>query len=181
MWIDIILSIFTIAAIIIGGIWAYMLFVKKRENVPHVEIEHELYHCEMPYEKYLLRLSLIIRNIGTVLLEVRHLKIKVKQIKPCNIEVLDIIKNVEYPIRKGEDLLPWRVLYDKHIELEEGKYHEIEPGEEDYRYYEFIIPMNTENVIVSTHIRYRYENEIDFGWQRTTVYDFLEQRSSGRG
>jgi hypothetical protein len=37
-------SIVTIFAIIIGGIWTYRSFIKKREGIPKVILEHKISH-----------------------------------------------------------------------------------------------------------------------------------------
>ncbi|MCX6279849.1 MAG: hypothetical protein NT004_17405 [Bacteroidetes bacterium] len=37
-WVDIIQAGFTIAAMIVGGIWTYRMFIKKREHFPGINL-----------------------------------------------------------------------------------------------------------------------------------------------
>ena len=47
LFFDIISSIVTIAALIIGGIWTYKIFIQERKHYPHVKIEQKVSHINL--------------------------------------------------------------------------------------------------------------------------------------
>jgi nitrate reductase gamma subunit len=77
---DIIQALFTILAIIIGGIWSYMLFIKRRQRFPRAIVEHQVFHKTLAKDKILLNLTTIITNTGEVLLELEKCVVRIQQI-----------------------------------------------------------------------------------------------------
>src|SRR5260370_16930816 len=87
----IIQSIFTVAAVIIGGVWTYWLFVKKRQKYPSAKIEHQISHRPIANGKVLLSVNAVSSNSGNVLLSLEKGKIPVSQMLPPQNELLDIL------------------------------------------------------------------------------------------
>jgi hypothetical protein len=79
---EIIQSIVTIFAVLVGGFWTYTLFVKERENYPHATIEHAPSHIALSKDINLLRVSMTVKNTGTSILEIKEMFIRVQQILP---------------------------------------------------------------------------------------------------
>ena len=64
--VDIIQGLVTIAAIIIGGIWTYNVFIKERREYPHANIEQKITHLALSDQQNLLQLGLELTNTGTL-------------------------------------------------------------------------------------------------------------------
>jgi hypothetical protein len=66
---DVLGTIFQIAAIVVGGIWAYRAFIKKREEFPRASVKHGISHLALDKERVLLRAEITVSNSGLVLLK----------------------------------------------------------------------------------------------------------------
>src|SRR5262245_38808987 len=75
-------SIVTIAAVFIGGIWTYNLFIKERHEFPHANIEQKLFHVALSDETNLLRVGIELSNTGNSLMKIGSAIIRVQQISP---------------------------------------------------------------------------------------------------
>ena len=70
--VSIVQSITTVIAIIIGGIWSYMLFVSRRQRYPRVKIEHQITCRPVSELKLLLSIDVTITNSSEVLDIIRN-------------------------------------------------------------------------------------------------------------
>ncbi len=64
--VQVIQAIATVAAIIVGGIWTYRLFVLQRLAYPHLKIEHSVSDLPLPDNRILLVVDIIHANPGNV-------------------------------------------------------------------------------------------------------------------
>ncbi|TFW62686.1 hypothetical protein CT676_00740 [Bradyrhizobium sp. MOS001] len=80
--VDIIQGLVTIAAIIIGGIWTYNVFIKERREYPHANIEQKITHLALSDQQNLLRVGLELTNTGSSLMLVDMSIVRVQQILP---------------------------------------------------------------------------------------------------
>lgn len=138
-WIDITLGIASISGIILGGWWTFNIFIKNRMAISKANIELVVNDFKLE-GKHLLRSVQKIKNAGSVVLEIRHLRIKVFRVSPCSAEIRSLIESIEYPVKQGfeNEELPWELLYENQIDLLDDKIQIIEPGEEDSRYYDIV-------------------------------------------
>jgi len=77
-------SFFKIAAILFGGYWSYMLFIKKRQKYPRACISHKLDQYSITDGKKLLHLTLNVQNCGEVLLSLIGGEVRLFQMLPVN-------------------------------------------------------------------------------------------------
>ena len=164
----------TVTAIIVGGYWAYMLFVRKRQKYPRAKVEHMLRHWELPDGNYLLHLVLKVSNGGEVLLTLAELDIWIGKVIPwppkdslkealCQA----IITNIS---ETGTIEVEWPRLHGKTVYLN-PKRNIIEPGEEDEMHFDFSIPHDVEMVHVYTHLRNVSRPAKDIGWFKSSFYE----------
>jgi hypothetical protein len=168
-WVDIFFGIVSISGILLGGWWTYKVFIKNRLPIPKARTEHAIQQFELPEDKCLIRLCLTIKNIGSVLLELKHFEMKVYRVLPYTQEIESIVDGEKYPLSKDQEKeeLPWETLYEKDVNLTGEKIVKIDPNEEDYRYYDFILSSDDEIVIFYSHVQYK--DEI-IGWNLATTY-----------
>jgi hypothetical protein len=168
--VDIAEPLATIIAILVGGFWSYMLFVRNRQKYPRAKISHQIAHKKISDEKVLLHVSTKISNIGNVLLSIISGRTWVQQVIPSQEKVLDSIP-------RGETEINWPSIGDKITKWEEGKF-EIEPGEDDQICYDFVIDADVQTVKVYSHFENVKKRGRDLGWSWTTIYDLKEKEMS---
>lgn len=81
-------AIATVCAVIAAGGWAFWLFVKRRGAYPNVQLCHEVevkpIHSKGESEKYFVRVAVIVRNIGGVLLVLKHFEVRLSHVLPLS-------------------------------------------------------------------------------------------------
>ncbi len=85
-------SVLTIAAILIGGIWTYILFIKNREKYPKADLSQIIQKIDLD-DELLIRLTIVIKNVGRVKLPIKSGEVRLQHIKPSNSLIADAIKN----------------------------------------------------------------------------------------
>jgi len=173
--VDIIKEFFTTLAIIVGGIWSYMLFVKKRQKFPRANISHQISHIPISNNKILLSIRTTISNTGDVLLSLESGINRVQQILPLSGEMLDSINKGKDPVPSGKTEIDWPLIGERNLNWEKGKF-EIEPGENDKICCDFIIDKNVQIVSVYSYLKNIKKHCRDIGWGLTTIYNLKEKQ-----
>jgi hypothetical protein len=75
-------SVMTISAIIVGGFWTYLLFVQQRQRYAHLKIEHNVTHFPLPDHRILLILDITHMNVGSARVLLRSADIRVYNLNP---------------------------------------------------------------------------------------------------
>lgn len=162
-------SAVTIIAIIAGGIWTYLLFIKKRLRFPRANVENEISHIDLNSNLILLHVKIKVTNIGDVLLSFKEMEIRVQQILPIHNDISGSI-NINNKVETREaDEIPWPML-DGKIRQYELKSYEIEPGESDESHFDFIIVKNIKVVAVYSYFQNIIKKGRDLGWGCTSIY-----------
>ncbi len=158
-------SIFTVAAVIIGGVWTYWLFVKKRQKYPSAKIEHQISHRPIANGKVLLSVNAVISNSGNVLLSLEKGKIRVSQVLPPQDELLDILTR-----KKGTQVTNWHLLSPLVNPIGQETL-EIEPSESQQFLVHYVIDADIQTILVYTYFRNVEKPKRNIGWTLTTIYD----------
>lgn len=161
----IIQSLITSGALILGGVWTYWLFVKKRQKYPSAKIEHEISHRPITNDKVLLSVNIIVSNNGNALLSLKEGKIRVNQMLPPKDELLDILTR-----NKGTRVTNWQLLSPL-VNPIGYKGHEIEPGESQQFLVHYVIDADIQTILVYTYFRNVEKLRRNIGWTLTTIYD----------
>jgi len=173
-------DIVTVIAIFIGGYWAYMLFVRKRQKYPRAHIEHACRHFTLPDGRILLHLELRVTNSGEVLLTLSELDIWIGQVLPWPTEIpwpkqesleasLSRIEKTNVT-KTGNGEIEWPLLHGKTVFFNAAQ-QTIEPGEEDEMHFDFSIPGDTKCLHIYTHLRNVPNPRKEVGWPKTSFYD----------
>ena len=142
-------SIFTIGAIFIGGLWAWQNFTKKREGLPHANIEHHLVHKKITKNNRLLHLAVKISNTGERVLKLICGTVYIQQINPLDESILEKINKGEDPVSEV-GVVDWPSIADRTLEWKEGEAL-IEPDENETIYFEFIIPSSVKTIMAYSY------------------------------
>ncbi len=171
---DILQSFATVIAIVVGGIWSYIFFVRKRIKYPRASINHQILHKPISNGKVLLNVATFISNTGDVILSLASVTIRVLQMLPLpSQEIVNKVNEGEDPVLKGMLEIEWGLIKERNADLT----LELEPGEEDQIYSDFIIDDYVQTVAVYSF----FENvkKRGVGWGFTTVYSLKEGDDNG--
>jgi len=168
--ITVVKDILTIIAIIVGAIWTYLLFIKKRQKYPRANISHNVKHVPLVDDQILLYVNVTLTNIGEVLLSLASADVRVNRVLPLSDELSETIGRGEDPVKEGEIEVEWPMIHDRPRKWKEGEF-EIEPGESDHLHFEFLLESDIEVVVLYTYFINVKKRERDIGWNLTTVYD----------
>jgi len=168
---EIVRSFATVAAILVGGVWSYMLFVRTRQRYPRAKIKHEITHRVLSDDKALLHIAVNINNSGDVLLSVVSAQTRIQQVLPTPPEILDSVNQGLDPVQKGKTEIEWPLIgTTRKSHWAKGK-REIEPGESDELHYDFVLDSRIQTVEVYTYVKNATKRGREIGWSLTTLYD----------
>ena len=130
-------------AAILGAAWTMYLFHRHREKEPRSTIEHNVDITRLSEDKILVRLEVVIQNIGKVETKIVTGKATIQQLDPCDTlpELLDH-QAERYPEREWPEL---------DARAKDNWQLEIEPGESEYLHFDFVIPGYVRKVILDSH------------------------------
>jgi hypothetical protein len=172
-------SIGVVVGLLVGGYWTYRLFIQNRQKYPRANLTHKIFHTKLHENKIFLRVKIIISNIGNVLICFNSGFTRISQISPvCN----DVVNSINDFQKKIEHEIEWSMIDKKEIDAKKEKC-EIEPGESDEIYFDFLIDSDVEIVNIYSYfanIKKKsicgslFKKERPIGWQITTIYNLKE-------
>jgi len=170
-FISIIQPLLTMSAIIWGGVWSYMLFIRKRQVAPRANIEHSITYKSLTANKSLLHLTVKITNIGNVLIVLKDADIRLQKISPIAPELLEYIEQGEVPLLKYSNEGDWPKIGGELFSLQDR----VEPGETHELYYDFILDNNIKLVKVYSHFTnikiWKKKPSREIGWGLSTLHE----------
>lgn len=167
-------AVFTILAIIVGGIYSYYLFWKTRPIFPRANITHHLGHRPIANDKLWLHVSVKISNAGDVLISLVEGEVRISKVLPLPPDILDSINKGHDPVdeEEGETMIMWPEIALRESKWEKGKEVRIEPNESDELHYDFIInAAETKTIEIYSHFRNVVIRNRPIGWTFTTFHD----------
>jgi hypothetical protein len=160
----------TSIAIIIGGIWTYNKFVKKREKFPRASINHRIIERDLDNKKKLVHLFVEIKNIGEVLLSIVCYDIRINKVIPLDNEVGEKILKDEDPVSEDYHKIFWPNLFYRVKNFKENAC-ELEPSEKEEFNFDFIIEKKIHTIQVYSYFKNKHKSNREIGWSRTTFHD----------
>jgi hypothetical protein len=153
---DTVQAIITSAAVIVGGLWTYNVFIIERREDPRMNIEQKLSHVVLSDRVNILRAGIELRNTGTYsTVRVEREVIRIQQIVPsicpkhgvCSTnEVNDAINTVE---RQG-DHFTWPLVAERENSFVPPL--EIAPKENQSLEFEFALPSDIKVVRIYSYL-----------------------------
>jgi hypothetical protein len=158
------------AAIILGGVWAWRAFFRRRLRFPRVCLKHAVTYRRFGSSNHLIHVSLLVENRGEVLLRIRSIIVWLHQVLPEPVDVLQAVEAGANPVLGEEREVRWPLLAEKTITLTDGT-HEIEPGETERIECDFFIPNYVRTIEIYSHIKNDSKRRREIGWTETTFHD----------
>ncbi len=165
----------TAGGIVLGGLWTWLLFIKKREKFPRANLTHTLTHRPLANGDRLLHLAVNVSNIGESLLSLVSSKAWVQQVLPPPEDFIAVLKKAGDPVKPGETEYLWPSLGGRETDWHDAPI-EIEPGESDQIRYDFVVDAEAETVQIYTYFKNAKKKEREIGWHLTSIYDLSPGR-----
>jgi hypothetical protein len=185
-YIAIVESIATIAAIIVGGIWSYKIFIQKRQKYPRANIQHHISHRHIGNGKILLSIDVTITNDGEVLLPLPQGTTYLRALVPPPPALITTGTSANGPAQAQQHGWPLIAYQPEEsgntsslgrmrriIDTLLGRVRfaiELEPHEHEQLYYNFIIDDTVQTIQVETFFS-NPSRAHRVGWRTTTLYD----------
>ncbi len=177
--VNIVQSLIAISAIIIGGIWSYMLFVSRRQKYPRAKIEHQVAFRSVVPEKLILSLDVTITNQGDVLLSLVSWEIKAKQMLPPTEQLAQfLLLEGKEKSSIAPEVIVWDTIASRNDEHKKGLF-EIEPGEQHQFHLDFLINTNVSTILVESFFKNIEKRGKPVGWSLTTIHDVVNTKILG--
>jgi hypothetical protein len=174
-------SVFTIIAIIVGGVWTYQKFIIRRQKYPHANMLHEIKHLTINDNKLLLNVKVHIENIGEILLEMKSGFTAIYRILPISDDDMLLIETNKMERSEKGNEIEWPEIDCTEVKYAEGDL-EIEPSENDEVCFDFILNSEDQAICIYSYFenikKSKHEHEI--GWHVTSIYDLRNLGKSER-
>ena len=164
-------SIITSAAIIIGGIWTYLLFVRQRLRFPKVNIDLHVYDTVLPEGARLIHVEIRITNVGSVIFRSDSAELRLRQMVPIPDELREPVEKGHDPVPNGETEIEWPMIAGRKWNWKKGEF-EIEPGESDSIHADYIIPSIAQITEFYCFISNAKKKRKGTGWTITKIHEF---------
>lgn len=168
---DVVKSVVTIFAIIIGGYWAFHLVVKERKHEPHANIQHTVENIILSEDICLLRVVVEIKNTGSSILESTEAIIRIQEILPIEDSTTiaeEVRSSLEKVVRDGNSY-KWPLISERVTDSTHSV--RIEPGETEFIDFEFAISRKLEVVRIYSYFHNDSSNNgKGIGWAYSSYY-----------
>ena len=169
-WATVVQAAATSIGILVGGLWTYFLFVRKRQRFPRANISHQVFYKRISEGKALLNVETVITNSGDVLLCLESGFVRVQQILPIPEAIGSTIEQGRDPVAEDGREVDWPLLSTRTFTWAKGK-AEVEPGEIDRLVSDHLIDADVRVVSVYSYVKNTKKGKRDIGWGITTIYD----------
>ncbi|MFI5166434.1 MAG: hypothetical protein ACHQQS_07445 [Thermoanaerobaculales bacterium] len=168
----------TIGAILIGGLWTYLLFVRRRQRFPRAAVAHRVAFEPVDDGKLVLRATVAIANKSDVLLSIKHGKVWLQRVMPWPEVASDA--PIESDKAEVKTELEWPVLAERRLDDSKGRW-EVEPGETEEYHFDFLLKPPLEAVLLYSYfqnskkrlgprLRRPWSLFREIGWNTTTLH-----------
>jgi hypothetical protein len=167
-----------IAAIIIGALWTIRTYLVGRTERQAVGIEQNIVHLRLHDGRYLLRVFVVLHNIGKVQVELRTWRLRADLLLPLSpLASALIAERSVFSERQAK----WISLTD----IDQGSFAgddfliTLEPGESELQIGNLIVPKWTEVVQIYSHFQ-RNAGDLIEGWSQRSMIDLTKGDSDGK-
>lgn len=163
----------TVIAILVGGVWTYILFVRRRQKYPRANVTLIINTWRIEGRQRLLHLGVQVENVGDTLIELKYGTVRIQQLLPIIDDAAATIACGRDPVPANECEVPWPLLCERACPWEKVP-REIEPGETDAFHFDFVIPDSVSVLGVYTYLRNVRKAKRNVGWNATSIYNVTD-------
>lgn len=167
---EIIYNVLTSIALIVGGFWAYFLFIQNRQKFPRAAIKHQIMQKSLGNGKILLHVIIEVVNLGDVLVDLKSGKVRLLQVLPLDEDINKIIQSGEDPVSDGQSEISWPLMFSRKF-LSKERPCEIEPKECESFQCDFVINNYVQTVSIYSFFQNKTKKGRELGWACTTIHD----------
>lgn len=168
---DIAANVATAIALLVGGLWAYMRFVRERSRWPQADVELAFTQHRLNKEFVLVNVAVQIRNSGHGLMQLARLRLDLYRVTPLDKEMPKKIRAGDQYEKTGAEAM-WPEI--KQLERTwQGQKAELEPGESDDFGFDFFVDPSTEVVLAYAFVENvkKRRGRRSLGWFATAFHD----------
>jgi len=184
-WVVILKTFVEIVAVIMGGLWTYLTFIKNRLEYPYAKIEHKIHYWHIGEKRIYLSVVVLFVNSGKVLISLKRGTVYIRQVRPLTTDIKNYIKKsspedlrngqvAKMFVDKGRQI-SWPEIGYRICEWNDGEIL-IEPGETEEIQFDFIVDENIETIEIITYFQDARKWKSDIGWKLTSLYDFERRK-----
>lgn len=157
-----------IVALVVGGSWTYLLFVKKRTAFPRAEVTHTCAAYPIDDSRSVLRVTLTVKNKSDVLMQIMSGRVVVQQIAPFADDVDEVPLGF---VGAGDTFeYSWPQIGGRVFEYASDRYVEVEPGESDAIDFDVFIPADVRVVQIYSYLKNVSKTTRELGWNCTSIH-----------
>ena len=187
---SVIQSVATVIAIVVGGVWTYVLFVENRERFPKAAVDHDVSRVQLDGDRALLRLVVRIENSGKGLLRLTEGEVRVQQILPLSecspgdaARCPKRLVEANQPVPElGQRIAEWPITaYWATPTAQPGNHPqavldvELEPGEQEFLSFDFIVSEKVRAVQVYSYFMNPEKQDQGIGWKHITFHELTKE------
>lgn len=172
----------TAIAVFLGGIWAYRVYVQKRQRFPRAEVRHSVEEIPLSAGRHLLRVTVHIENKGDVLLRVADGDVRVAPVLPLTDASDESLRARGSTIPYSSARFPWLVKWK--CEWKDGESSiEVEPGESHHAHFDFLLDSPVSVVHVYSYIGNklkprRLRRPKPMGWKYVSYHRLADHKAT---
>jgi|GEM_PF-939774 len=180
---EVVTSIVTAVGILVGGVWAYWLYVRQRTRWPRAELELELTHRQLLDDLNLLSAKVKIHNSGRGLMQPSTTRVDINRVLPLLPDTRAKLV-AKRSLLDGEGFeAEWPTIDYREYAWRKGQF-DIEPSENGECVFDFFIDAAIETVSVYVYVDNRAKRRWicprELGWSLTAIYDLVESAGTAR-
>ena len=164
-------SIGKMIALVVAGIWTYQLFIRQRQKYPRACLKHQVLTQKLPDGRVVLLISVEVENTGNVMIKGTMIDVRVQRVFPLDEAAMQkLIEPHDRRDPKAAPNIPWDVLGHRQVDLA-ARQCEIEPGESDTLYFDFVIGGKTKRVRLYSHLQNFAKKKRRIGWSHASFHE----------
>lgn len=164
----------TVAAVVLGGVFAYRNGLLFRTFEPHLTVAQSVTHRRISDQHIHVGVTVTLSNSSKVKVEIHQAEFILQRIAPltdAEVELLDAQVSEDAEIQH----IQWPVLDEWQREWERNELI-VEPGGSHQEIFEFIIPQEVTAILVYSYFHnsdYLRHSQSAQGWSVTSFYDIV--------
>ena len=155
-------------ALVVGGAWTYLLFIKNRQKYPKALVTHDVVDRLLSDQVRLVHVVLNISNAGNVLLSLESARTGLYRVVPPPDQCLAALSESGSLNEIAE--FNWPPIDVRRWQWPKGHF-EVEPGERETFQVDYFIEPSIRAIQVHSYFKNRAKQGRDIGWNCSTLVD----------
>ena len=160
----------TTAALLIAGVWTYLLFVRQRQRFPRADLHLKITSKRLSPSHDLLHIQATMKNVGNVLISLASARARIGRVTPLSSDLRTVLATGGDLVQANETDIRWPELGRRDCAWPDNP-REIEPGESDAFHFDFVLQKGLEAVEVFCYFRNVVKVGREMGWSQTALVD----------